>query len=96
MTGPDTTILDRLIAEASVLAGGPHPCNVLGHKWAFYGGANCGCEDGACSLPVHRCEGCGDYDYGENDAAQEIRDRCEPEYAAAFSPPPRSRRDQAR
>jgi hypothetical protein len=46
--------LDRLIAEASVLAGGKHPCNVLGHSWVFSGGANCGCENGGCSIPAQR------------------------------------------
>lgn len=77
----DTTILDRLIAEASVLAGGVHPCNVLGHKWVFHGGRNCGCGEGNCSVPVHQREGCGDFDYGENDEAREIIAACEREYA---------------
>ena len=40
------------------------------HKWKFVGGRNAGCGDScACSVPVHRCETCGDYDYGENDEA---------------------------
>jgi hypothetical protein len=47
------------------------------HKWAFVGGCNAGCEtDCGCSVPVHRCETCGDYDYGENDEAVMIRGRC--------------------
>lgn len=66
----------RLIAEAKVLAGGDHPCHVLGHKWEFYGGRNCGCEGGGCSVPVYRCSVCEDYDYGENAEAAEIRARC--------------------
>jgi hypothetical protein len=70
--------LARLIAEASVLAGGKHPCAVLGHKWIFKGGMNCGCEDAArgCSVPVHECSVCGDCDYGENDEATETRREC--------------------
>ena len=67
--------LERLAAEAVVLAGGEHPCGVLGHKWVFVGGANCGCEDGGCSVPVHECH-CGDCDYGDNAEADEIRKRC--------------------
>lgn len=68
--------LQRLIAEAGVLAGGNHPCNVLGHAWKHIGGANCGCEVGQCSVPVNRCDGCGDFDYGDNDEASEKRQAC--------------------
>jgi hypothetical protein len=68
--------LTRLVAESVALAGGPHPCALLGHVWAFAGGANCGCPDGSCSIPVHRCESCGDYDYGDNDEANDKRARC--------------------
>lgn len=72
-----TTELERLAAEAVVLAGGDHPCTILGHKWQFAGGANCCChKDAGCSIPVHKCEACGDYDYGENDEADEIREKC--------------------
>lgn len=71
-----TTEMDRLIAEATVLAGGEHPCAILGHKWFQIGGANCGCEDGGCSVPVHECEACGDFDYGHNAEADEKRKRC--------------------
>lgn len=78
---PQTTSLDRLIAEAGVLAGGVHPCNVLGHKWKHIGGRNCGCDDGNCSVPVHKCESCGDCDYGENEKANAKRSECEREYA---------------
>lgn len=69
--------LDRLIAEASVLAGGTHPCNVLGHVWIFHGGANCGCHARAdCSVSVHVCEACGDCDYGDNEDADKQRAMC--------------------
>jgi hypothetical protein len=68
--------LDRLIAEASVLAGGDHPCSVLGHKWQFMGGASCGCSDGGCSVPVCECEVCGDCDYGDSAEADQIRSEC--------------------
>lgn len=71
-----TTELDRLIAQAGVLAGGDHPCTVLGHKWEHRGGANCGCPDGHCSVPVHECKGCGDCDYGDNPEAHETRRQC--------------------
>lgn len=68
---------NRLIAEAKVLAGGEHPCSILGHKWVFIGGKNCGCYQGStCSVPVHECEVCGDCDYGDNEDAAETRERC--------------------
>lgn len=70
-------LLDRLIAEAWVLAGGIHPCRTLGHVWRNVGGVNCGCKDGSCSIPVRECEACGEWDYGENAEAEEIRRRCE-------------------
>ena len=74
--------LDRLIAEASVLAGGDHPCSVLGHKWKHIGGCNCGCDGGGnCSVPVHECEVCGDCDYGDNEDATATRAACQAEYA---------------
>jgi len=69
--------LERLIAEAAVLAGGDHPCAILGHVWEHAGGANCGChEDAQCSVPVHECRVCGDFDYGDNDEAREQRAEC--------------------
>jgi len=73
--------LMRLIAEAEVLAGGKHKCAVLGHNWRFSGGRNCGCEfedgsKGQCSIPVYQCDGCGDYDYGDNDEAKEKSAHC--------------------
>lgn len=72
--------IDRLIAEAKVLAGGEHPCDILGHKWKQIGGQWCGCkgmEDGGCSVPVHECEACGDCDYGGSAISDEIRLECE-------------------
>jgi hypothetical protein len=74
-----TASLTRLITEASVLAGGVHPCNVLGHVWVFTGARWCGCEGSesrGCSVSVHECSACGDCDYGENDEADEIRAEC--------------------
>jgi hypothetical protein len=74
-----TMALDRLIAEASVLAGGDHPCAVLGHAWVHIGGRWCGCENTesrGCSVPVSECEACGDCDYGDNEEADEIRATC--------------------
>ena len=70
------TVLQRLAAEAVALAGGDHPCDILGHRWIFDGGAGCGCEDGCCSVPVHRCEQCGDHDYGDNAEADALRAAC--------------------
>lgn len=80
-----TTDLTRLITEASVLAGAPHPCTVLGHKWVSRGGRWCGCEGtdedggkwtGSCSVPVHECVVCGDCDYGANAVAAETIREC--------------------
>jgi hypothetical protein len=72
-TDKETAILSRLIAEASVLAGGQHPCAVLGHKWVFMGGASRSLEGGGyCSVPVYECEACGDCDYGDNPEAAAI------------------------
>ena len=79
-------MLNRLIAEAAVLAGGDHPCAVLGHVWERVGGAHCGCfPDAPCSVPVHKCSACGDDDYGKNAEADDIRKRCEWRAAAADS-----------
>jgi len=73
--------LIRLVEEAKVLAGGKHPCNILGHVWIFSGGSNCGClganrDRGDCSIPIYECNSCGDYDYGDNEEAKEIREKC--------------------
>jgi hypothetical protein len=86
--GQQTTPLDRLIVEARVLAGEPHPCRILGHRWRHKGGKNCGCEwrdedggisTGSCSVPVYECEACGDCDYGDNAEAAETREVCHAE-----------------
>jgi hypothetical protein len=68
--------LERLAAEAVALAGGDHPCAVLGHRWQFIGGTNCGCPAGSCSVPVHECDSCGDCDYGDNAEADTTRADC--------------------
>ncbi len=69
--------LERLVAEGTALAGGPHQCTKIGHKWISLGGANAGCSDVcSCSVPVHECDACGDCDYGENDEAEQIRSDC--------------------
>lgn len=58
----------------------PHPCSA-GHTWKFVGGRNCGCHpDAQCSFPVHQCEVCQDYDYGDNPEANGIKSRC-PDFA---------------
>lgn len=61
--------LTRLIAEASVLAGGAHPCAVLGHKWVSIGGRPCPYasdrREPNCSQTVFQCSACDVVDYGE-------------------------------
>ena len=48
-----------------------------GHDWEHMGGRNAAChEDCACSVPVYRCKRCGDYDYGDNIEAVNIRQQC--------------------
>ncbi len=82
--------LDRLIAEASVLAGGDHPCAVLGHKWESIGGRNACCNDDpnncGCSVPVNECSSCGDCDYGDNEDADRVRAECAAERAEEEKP----------
>lgn len=49
-----------------------------GHDWQHVGGRNAGCgDDCCCSVPVYRCARCGDYDYGNNQEAEEILGNCE-------------------
>lgn len=61
--------LERIAAAAT--------CAELGHDWQSVGGCNCGCHDEAdCSVPVHQCTRCQDYDYGQNDEAGRIRAEC--------------------
>ena len=75
--GNMVTPLEALAAMAVAEASGPHPCEILGHKWVSKGGANAGCGVFcSCSVPVNECEVCGDCDYGENAQAEEIRDDC--------------------
>jgi hypothetical protein len=67
---PSSNLLSTLIAEATVLAGGEHPCAVLGHRWKSIGGRQCpraieGEHEPPCSQTVYECESCGDTDYGE-------------------------------
>jgi len=61
--------LNRLIAEAQVLAGGEHQCAVLGHVWKSIGGRQCPRSNqdwhGRCSQTVYQCESCGYTDCGE-------------------------------
>lgn len=71
--------LARAEAEATRLrreiAAGP--CHEHGHDWRSCGGANAACgPDCACSVPVHACAKCGDCDYGENKAADDVRASC--------------------
>jgi hypothetical protein len=52
-------------------------CIEVGHDWQHTGGCNAGCDgDCICSVPVHMCAKCGDCDYGDNDEARLIRQRC--------------------
>lgn len=60
--------LERIAATAT--------CQEIGHDWQHIGGANCGCPDGACSVPVHTCTRCGDSDYGDNADADRWREEC--------------------
>jgi hypothetical protein len=61
--------MQRLLAEAQVLAGGQHQCVVLGHKWESRGGRICPRGDdmggGPCSQTVYVCGSCGLEDYGQ-------------------------------
>jgi hypothetical protein len=54
-------------------------CTTAGHDWKSIGGANCGCPDGYCSVPVYECKRCGDCDYGENREAEACRQNCDRE-----------------
>jgi hypothetical protein len=47
------------------------------HEWQHIGGTNAGCgPECHCSVPVHACRVCGDYDYGCNDEAEQIKKEC--------------------
>lgn len=62
--------LERIAATAT--------CRELGRcDMQSIGGCNAGCgPDCACSIPVHQCSRCRDCDYGENEAAVEVRGDC--------------------
>ena len=48
------------------------------HEWQHVGGRNAGCcDECSCSVPVHQCARCGDWDYGDNDEAAEIIRQCD-------------------
>lgn len=64
--------LRALVAKASL------SCKDGRHDWQSIGGRNAGCEADrcSCSVPVHRCATCGDYDYGENAEAEQTVRQC--------------------
>ena len=75
------TLADQIEAKRSELRAletqAALSCKDGRHDWQFYGGKNAGCDhDYACSVPVHRCASCGDYDYGDNAEAQRIVGHC--------------------
>ncbi len=48
-----------------------------GHDWQHMGGCNAGCDEMCgCSVPVHQCRRCKDWDYGNNEEAEQIRREC--------------------
>lgn len=58
---------------------GSPTCTKNGHCWVHVGGADCGCDKDSrerCSIPVHRCSVCGEYDYGINAEANSVRSLC--------------------
>lgn len=57
------------------------------HDWQFTGGCNAGCgKDCSCSVPVYLCAKCGDWDYGDNGEATEIRRNCAAERISQRDP----------
>jgi hypothetical protein len=49
------------------------------HDMRHVGGCNAGCDQGndcGCSVPVFTCARCGNSDYGDNEEATFIRERC--------------------
>ena len=58
--------LFRLIAEAAVLAGGKHVCELLGHRWQSIGGRSCPFHENGCgdSQGAEECSSCELIDYG--------------------------------
>ena len=60
-------------------------CQDGSHRWRHTGARACCCElidedtalvSGECSIPVYRCADCGDYDYGENAEAAQVKADC--------------------
>ena len=61
-----------------------------GHIWVSVGGCNAGCcDECCCSVPVNQCKVCGQYDYGDNEDARDVRSNCECDcaYAARSTDP---------
>ena len=77
-------LLDKLQAARDEvarleLAVAAAPCHEVGHHWRMIGGKACCCEGGGCSIPVHECEVCGDFDYGDNQWGEKTRRECREE-----------------
>lgn len=74
-----TSLLDlvaKVVTDSAIALEG-YKCQTSGHQWVMIGGKNAGCSDDCrCSVPVHRCRVCGDYDYGQNEEAGETRLEC--------------------
>lgn len=57
---------------------------MCGGSWVHIGGTNAGCDwkyGCTCSVPIHVCNNCGDYDYGVTEEADRIRFQCKKEIA---------------
>lgn len=66
--------LERIAATAT--------CREVGCDMQHYGGRNCGCDGGCCSVPVYVCTRCGDSDYGDNAEATARIAECDAREAA--------------
>lgn len=80
MSVPET-IMDKLADARAEVArleriAAAAPCRAVGCDMQSIGGMWCGCEGGACSVPVLQCTRCGDCDYGDNAEAAEKRAAC--------------------
>lgn len=73
-------------------------CQLRGCLMKSCGGANCGCvfDDGdggivpgQCSVPIHQCIICHDYDYGDNEIANEQRRECRRDHDENYGYRPR-------
>lgn len=73
---PNPALPAGMTASDYIRLGGP----CVDHFWEFQGGKNACCDlgvdDCGCSVPVHRCRSCGDWDYGENPEADQVRAEC--------------------